>query len=85
MSVNGHETVRLTDVLISARSCASLRQRPAAVSASLSHARAQKDASNTDLLVVELSIAPNIEMRVPRLFIVSAVCTAKSASRSVGS
>ena len=42
MSVTGHGTVQLTGVLISARSCASLRQRPTAVSASLSHARKRR-------------------------------------------
>jgi hypothetical protein len=52
----------------------------------ISLARSQeKDASNTDLLAFEPSIAPSIEMRVPRLFLVSAVCTVKSASRSMGS
>ena len=42
MSVTGHGTVHLTGLLISARSCASLRQRPAVVSASLSHARKRR-------------------------------------------
>ena len=61
MSVTGHGTVQLTGVLISARSCASLRQRSAAVSATISLARSQeKDASNTDLLAFE----PRAELRL---------------------